>query len=181
MSKLDKLSNALGAAADGELEIDEVAVAGIVKDKYGNEWTIPTDEMSSDEIYNNPLQLPKTDPAFFYEFVRADQVQGKATEGFVLVEREEVGVLTPVTNADIGLGEGSHHQVHDLHLMKIPKVLADRRYRAMARVVKEATDQITDPKRLAQAGRESRTLTGSPEPTEYEVAAHKTDFAEPTR
>jgi hypothetical protein len=167
--------------ANGDLKINEVAAAGVIKDKYGNEWAIPTDELSSDELFTNPLKLPKQDPLFFYEFVRADQVQGKATEGFVLVEREEVGVETPVTNADIGLGEGSHHQVHDLHLMKIPRVLADRRYRAMARVCKEATDQITDPARLAQAGRQSRTLTGSPEPFEAEVTSHSTDFSEPTK
>lgn len=164
---------------DGSVEADRIQVPGIIKDAYGEEWAVPADELAYDELLTDPLKLPKKDPNFHYQFVREDQVTAKATEGFKPVRREEVGVQNIITR-DVGSPLADYHQVHDLLLMKIPKVLADRRYRALKRMADEAVEQITDPQKLAKAGGQDRQLTRSSEPFEVEGSDPGLDhFKEP--
>jgi len=166
---------------DGSISASEVSVPGVIRDDYGNEWTIPADEASYDELLTDPLKLPRKDPRFHYQFVRQDQVTAKATEGFRLVQREEVGVSDIVTQADVGGPQTTYHQVHDLFLMKIPQQLAERRYAAAKRMADDAVAQINNPESLAKAGGSDHALTRSPEP--FDLKATKPDldnFAEPT-
>lgn len=168
----------------GEVKVSEIQVPGIVKDDYGNTWTIPTDEMGYDELLTDPLKLPRKDPKFHYQFVRQDQVTSKMTEDFRPVLREEVGIKTIVSEADLGGPQTSYHQVHDLVLMKIPKQLADRRYRAAKRIADEAVQQITNPVKLAEAGgpKNSRPLVRASEPFEADASDPGLDhFSEPIK
>lgn len=171
---------------DGTLDVAQVEVPGIIRDDYGNEWTVPTNDASFVELLTNPLALPKQNPEFHYQFVRNDQVTAKTTEGFRPVLREEVGVADIVIDANTDASHASYHQVHDLLLMKIPKVLANRRYKAAARMCNEAVAQVGDPRTLAQAGGRGKTLhqfTKGPEPEETEMS-RRPDLptnAEPSR
>lgn len=172
---------ALEVTDDGEVVASRVEVAGIVKDDYGNEWTIPADEMSYDELLTDPLKLPHKDPRFHYQFVRRDQIVAKATEHFKPVTRAEVGIQDIVSSSsdtnshestplDFDSAVGPYHWVHDLLCMKIPQVLADRRYAAAKRFADEAVKQIREPERLEKAGREDYRMAQSSEPFRVEAS-----------
>lgn len=142
---------------NGELEASEIATAGIVEDEYGNRWTLPTSDLGEEVDFNyNPIDLPKRDPRFHYQFERTDRLGWAISEGFVPVRRSEVGLnmLNDSSKklSDYGINtntdEDPVHTVHDLTLVKIPSQLAERR-RARAKLeADKAKASIEPPARL---------------------------------
>jgi len=123
---------------EGELEASEIETAGIVTDELGNVWTLPTDlELGEDiDFAYSPLDLPKKDPRFHYQFVKTDKELAWAiSERFVPVRRSEVG-LYKLNDANRKLGdygvnpnsdENPVHTVGDLTLVKIPMQFREMR------------------------------------------------------
>ena len=121
---------------DGELQATEISTAGIVEDDYGNKWTLPETPLGEDIDFNyNPVDLPKRDPRFHYQFERSDRLAWAISEGFVPVRRSEVGLnMLNESNrklGDYGINTNTDddpvHVVHDLTLVKIPTQIAERR------------------------------------------------------
>jgi hypothetical protein len=128
-----------------DYEANEIETAGIITDDYGNKWTLPLDpELGEDIDFNySPLDLPKKDPKFFYQFERTDRLAYIVSEGFVPVRRSEVG-LAMLNDANKKLGDygintntsdDPIHTVHDLTLVKIPIQFREMR---LARAKREA-------------------------------------------
>ncbi len=130
---------------EGDLEATEIEAAGVVKDDYGNVWTLPTDPNLGEDLDfdYSPLTLPKKDPRFHYQFERTDRLSWAISERFVPVRRSEVG-LSRLNDANKKLGdyginpntdEDPVHTVGDLTLIKIP---VEFRAMRLARSKKEA-------------------------------------------
>jgi len=129
---------------DDALEAKEIEVAGIIRDEYGNEWAIPADNVDDiGDIASNPFSVMKFDERFHYQIEPLGKVEQKRLEGFVPVLREEVGI-SKTLDIEYGKPTSNYVQYADSVLMKIPKVLADRRYARKARIAKEVVEQ-TEP------------------------------------
>jgi hypothetical protein len=121
---------------EGELEASEIATGGIIKDDYGNTWTLPNSELGEDYSFSyGPLDLPRRDERFEYQFEKTDRLGWAISEKFVPVRRSEVG-LVKLNDAnrkltDYGMHQGDEldpvHTVGDLTLCKIPKAIAAAR------------------------------------------------------
>lgn len=147
MARIDDEIEALkDEAEDRGLEVNDIAVAGVVKDRYGNTWAIPAEE--DDDLSNydpsGPFGKIKYDPTFHYQLERAENVTKKKSEGFVVCTLEELGLeaFTVPGAADHGTPTTSvFHQI-DAVMMKIPKVLADRRQKRKEQVAREVREAI---------------------------------------
>lgn len=147
MSRIDDQIEALKEEAeDRGLEINDIEVAGVVKDRYGNTWAIPAE--SEDDLSNydpsGPFGKIQYDPAFHYQLVREDEVMRKKTEGFVVCTLEELGLeaFTVPGAPDHGTPTTAiFHQI-DAVMVKIPKVLADRRQKRKEQVAREVREAI---------------------------------------
>lgn len=125
---------------------NEIETAGIIRDDFGNSWTLPTNpELGEDLDFDySPLALPKLDPRFHYQFVKTDKELAQSiSERFVPVRRSEVG-LSGLNDSNLKLKEygvntqsleDPIHQVGDLTLVKIPMEFRKMR---LARAAKEA-------------------------------------------
>lgn len=141
-----------------DIEVKELATAGIVTDEYGNKWTLPTDpELGEDySAEYSPIALPHTDPRFHYQFEQTARLGWAINEQFVPVRRSEVG-LAGLNSADLKLKDyGVHtandedpiHQVGDLTLVKIPKELREARLARAKREADAAKASIEPPERV---------------------------------
>lgn len=129
---------------DGAVEVEEVAVTGVIVDKYGNKWSIPAEELEDlDDLgAAGPLEKLKYDPNFHYQLERADRVVFKKMEGLVTVTRDELGIPEELVS-EYGKPTSDIFQFGDGVMMKIPKVLADRRQKhkdAVAKAVRDAAE-----------------------------------------
>lgn len=146
-SKLDQTLDALQEEAeDRGLEVNDIEVAGVVRDDQGHTWAIPAE--SEDDLSNydpsGPFGKIKYHPDFHYQLVRQDEVMKKKTEGFVVCTLQELGLeaFTLPTSADNGTPTTTiFHQI-DAVMMKIPKVLADRRQKRKVQVAQEVREAI---------------------------------------
>ena len=152
---------------DGEVVASEISTAGIVKDDFGNTWTLPNDpELGEDySAEYSPVALPKTDPRFHYQFERTDRLGWAIADQFVPVRRSEVG-LVGLNDSDNKLREyGVHtegsedpiHSIGDLTLVKIPKELRQARLARAKREAEAAKASIEPPARVANVKADLRS------------------------
>lgn len=143
---------------ENELDASEIETAGIVTDDYGNTWTLPTDpDLGEDlDFTYSPLDLPKKDPRFHYQFVKTDKELAWAiSERFVPVRRAEVG-LHRLNDANKKLGdyginpnsdENPIHTVGDLTLVKIPTQFRELRLKRSAEEANRVKASIEPPRK----------------------------------
>jgi len=125
---------------EGELSASEIAAAGIIEDDFGNRWTLPQSDLGEEwSSTYSPIDLPKKDPRFEYQFERTDRLGWAISDQWMPVRRSEIG-LVKLNDAskklsDYGIHQGDEldpiHTVGDLTCVKIPKqIAAARRKRA---------------------------------------------------
>lgn len=125
---------------DNAVEIESFTTGGVMRDKHGNEWLIPPEDDLSEEasfVYD-PLYIPNKDDRFHYQYESKAKSELTEAEGFRPVMKSEIGLLSKderIRVQDYGVAnkEDCVHEVGDLRLFKIPKVLADRKQAAQAR------------------------------------------------
>lgn len=172
------------------VDIEELETGGIVvRDGEGNEWTVAGDSTEDYNYGKLPLELPRQLPGFHVEFCRPNQVADWMQKGFVPVTRKEMGVkeLPADIARDYGTLDTSTYRVGDAVAMKIPKILADRRYAAKARAAKEIRDSagptdamIASAKAHGVYGASGRTSSqGSIPGVEEDVTVTRTRVDEP--
>lgn len=127
------------------VEASVVEVAGIIKDDQGHEWAIPADNVDDLDDLGSPglFGHMKFDPRFHYQTEHQDKVSSKMTEGFVPVTRKEVGLPDLIT-MDYGKPVTDIVHLMDTVLLKIPKVLADRKQARKLRTAQEVVS-ATEP------------------------------------
>jgi hypothetical protein len=151
---------------NGELEAKEIATAGIITDDYNNTWTLPVDgELGEDFDFNySPLDFPRKDPRFHYQFEKTEKLGWILAEQFVPVRRSEIG-LARLNDANRKMNDyGVHtntdedpiHQVGDLTLVKIPVQIAAKRYARAAKEADRVKAGIEPPKKFPNARAELR-------------------------
>jgi len=137
------------------LEVEEVEVAGIIRDKQGNVWAVPADstEELEDLNFKGPFAHLKYDDVMYYQLIRLDELESKRTEGFVPVTKSEVGIDEGLLR-DVGKSVSSYVQYVDTILVKMPKVIADRMQARKAKVAQQIVDAtMPDPEVLVRARR----------------------------
>jgi hypothetical protein len=151
-----------GIKTDGENVYGENFEVGGVKvveitDKKGRVWSVPADDNNVDMNeggLRNILNIPNPEKDFYYQYVGADRLSDFLSRDFALVEPEEVGLpkaLSDAASAAIGVRPTSHHQVGNLHLVKIPKLLEARYRKASKMRADEAVAGIKTPRHLGKA------------------------------
>lgn len=136
---MGSLSDALDIA-EGEKTLDdpngisvgEIEVAGVVRDKYGNSWQVPGDNVEDfDDLHAGdaysaeklPKELVET---FSLLTVPINRVQEFAGKGWVAVRNEELAIPQEVLRMT-GSPLDGYHQIGDAILMKLPKRLHEWR------------------------------------------------------
>lgn len=186
----DKVGEILDSAPYDEeantLHPDSIEVGGVkiveIRDKKGRVWAVPADDANVDHnegAFRNILNIPNPEPDFYYQYVGADRLNDYLSRDFALVEPDEVGLpkahsdAADAANASFGVRSAAHHQVGNLHLVKIPKVL-ERRYRIAQKMrADEAVAGIRKGRHTGRDGKqisddvqvnkaETKTVTGKP-------------------
>jgi hypothetical protein len=161
---VDDLDVDLDDLSSGGIDASTIQVGGVVRDAQGHEWLVPADETEDlGDLKVNPFGELTLDPAFHYQTCRIDEVSAKLSEGFVLVTRDEVG-LPSIKNLEreFGMAESTYVRLHDGVLIKLPKILADRKQAKKARLAQAVVDS-TEPteEMLARARRSNSPLMRS--------------------
>ena len=139
-----------GTDDTGAVNVSKIQVPGVVLDSEGHSWTIPEEDPTGDEyrLYRSPFDIKK-DERFHYQFDHEKEVSQQMADGFVPCTRRELGLPDFKGGLnEYGQGEDSIYKVGDLVAMKIPAVLANRRYAALQRVANaavSATDVKNNP------------------------------------
>lgn len=170
---------------DGEtiFGVKTIAVGGVkftqITDKKGRVWSVPADDSNVDQnegAFRNILNIPDPEPNFYYQFVGADRLNDYLSRDFALVEPDEVGLpkahtdASDAANASFGVRSAAHHQVGNLHLVKIPKAL-ERRYRIAQKLrADEATAGI---KIGRHTGRDGKSISDDVKVTKAETKVVK--------
>ena len=167
--ELDKIiaeESGLGVTISPEgLETKTLEVGGVkvveIKDGKGHTWSVPADDDNIDlREFRNILEIPKREPGFYYQYVDASRLQEFLTQGFVVVDRDEIGVNAaymaqydnPLVNP-----ETPQHRVGNLYLVKIPEILAGRMRAAQKRRADAAKAGI---EAVRRPGRETERQRG---------------------
>jgi hypothetical protein len=127
---------------DGSVNVSRIQVPGTVIDSEGHSWAIPEEDPTGDEykLYRSPFDINKNEQ-FHYQFDHEKDVSQQMADGFVPCTRRELGLPDFKGGSnEYGQGEDGTYKVGDLVCMKIPKVLADRRYKALQRVANAAVN-----------------------------------------
>lgn len=144
------------------IEIGEIEVGGVkvkeLKDRSGQVWAVPADDSNIDlREFRNIFEIPDPDPLLFYQYVDGGRLNEFLNTGYRKVAREHVGIPTahdasgqPLTNST-----DTYHQVGNLHLVAIPKVIADKRRSIQKMRADEATASIKIPRQLGKSLTES--------------------------
>ena len=158
--KVREMMDVEGVKTDGEaIESEDIQVGGVkvveVKDKNGRVWAVPADDDNIDPrelALRNILEIPRPEEDFYYQYVGSDRLGEFLSRDFALVEPEEVGLPKAFdpsagANAALGVRPSAHHQVGNLHLVKIPKLL-EKRYRRIQKArANEAIAGALQPRR----------------------------------
>lgn len=160
MSTLHETVDELLAGDGHSIESSDIEVGGVkiveIKDKKGRVWAVPADDDNVDINeggLRNRLAIPNPEPDFYYQYITSEQLGDYLGRQFALVEPDEVGLpanLTEMADAVIGTRPASHHQVGNLHLVKIPKLLEQRYRRAEKMRADEAVAGIKVPRHLGK-------------------------------
>ncbi len=160
------------------IEAEDIEVGGVkiveIKDKKGRVWAVPADDDNVDINeggLRNRLAIPNPEPDFYYQYITSEQLGDYLGRQFALVEPDEVGLpanLTEMADAVIGIRPASHHQVGNLHLVKIPKLLEQRYRHAEKMRADEAVAGIKVPRHLGKAVKQVSD-------TDVEIHSRKTE------
>lgn len=182
--ELDKL-----VAEGGEIETDSIKVGGVkvveVKDAKGHVWAVPADDDNIDiNEFRNILDIPKREPGFYYQYVDGSRLNEFLTSGFVVVDRDEVGIPAlpyDVHGNPLANPNTSHHQVGNLHLVKIPEVLERRMRKRQAAIAAMAKASIEQPRHAGKPVKQinDTSVTVDERQTEVEfVRPRRAEFKE---
>lgn len=124
-----------GMPITGSIEIPGMKIADVddfITDPFtGKRWAVPTGALDDNLIHTSPYLIRNKDPNYHYQAVRLEELGDMESQGFVKVTRKETGVDTAVLDGDTPAPLSSYHTIgEDQILIKMPKVLADRRYAA---------------------------------------------------
>lgn len=158
--KADNLVD-LTPSEDG-IEVGEIEVAGVVRDKYGNTWQVPADNVEDyDDLYapeayaKLPDELTKV---FHVQGVPQKQIQEYMARGFVPVRQEEVGIPAEARRMT-GQPLDGYHVVGDMVLVKIPHAINDRIQAAKVRETKRRLTAIEPTADMVKKSAESGVAT----------------------
>lgn len=157
----DPENEVLSDKKDGGLRVTRLLVGGVeidvLEDKLGNVWNVPADGQEDHaSALNGTLMdkiIPHFDPAFHYELHHRNKVPDKLLDGFVIVSKAEVKFPTDLV-MEYGKPVSSQLAIEDAVLMKIPKVIADRRYSAKDRAVQEALREVKPTEEMLERARQ---------------------------
>jgi len=130
---------------DNSVELSQLEVAGVVRDKYGNTWQVPADNVEDfDDLYA-PDAYAKLPDAITKDFhvqgVPMKRVQEYMSKGFIPLRLEEVGIPAEARRMT-GQPLDGYHVVGDMVLMKIPHKLAQRIQLAVVKETKRRLASI---------------------------------------
>lgn len=157
------------ADAKGFVEIESLEAGGIlIKDGEGHEWSVPAESTEDYDFGTEPLKCPvpgktwpEALPGFHVEFCKPEQVADWRNKQFVCVTRAELGIeeLPGGLGRDFGTFDTSIYRVGDAVAMKIPQIIADRRYAAKRRAA-QVVSQAAGPTEKMKARATARAVTG---------------------
>lgn len=155
MALIDSLDSLTEPQQGIKVESLEVGGARIteIKDKKGHIWAIPADDENVNlREYRNILDIPNPESGFYYQYVDGSRLNEFLTQQFVLVDRDEIGIPTKldVEGNPLLNPTSTHHQVGNLHLVKIPKALEQRMRRVQQMRADEAVASIKVPRHLGK-------------------------------
>ena|SRR5271155_2589078 len=151
-SDVDGGKQAATETGDGDTEglaASRIEVAGIgmqldtIVDEFtGKVWTIPNGKFDENVFHTSPYDIPNKDPRFHYQAVRVgglyDELGEAQSQGFVPVTRRETGV-NRIYDPSAPQPMDTYHTIGgDQVLVKMPKVLADRRYATAKKLCDDA-------------------------------------------
>jgi hypothetical protein len=151
------------AGIPGEaLEFSKIEAGGIIKDKFGNEWQVPADNVEDFDDLHAPdfyANLPKelTD-TFALVGVPTAKIKDWMQRQYVPVHQSEIG-LTEDMRRFAGSPTDSVHTIGDLTLMKIPKVIHERRQALKAKETKRRLDAIEPTAEMIKKAESSGIMT----------------------
>jgi hypothetical protein len=117
-------------APDPGIDVQTIEAPGFIIDTFtGKKWAVPTGEFDDQiKVHDSPYDIKK-DPMFHYEAHTVNEVADMESQGFVKVTNREVGRETMLLPGEQPAQLSSYYTIGgDQVMMKIPKVLADRRY-----------------------------------------------------
>jgi hypothetical protein len=139
-----KSADKVEQSMSGEVLAGSIAVPGTIIDAEGHTWTIPEDTLEEMVLYRSPFYVPNKDPRFHYQFEEESVISQLMTEGFRPVSRKELGLATFGDVAEYGHALDTYYKVGTQVCVKIPQVIADRRFRAAKRLA-DAAIEATEP------------------------------------
>lgn len=141
---------------DGGIEARFIEAPGIITDTFtGRTWAVPTDTFDDNiPIHNSPYAVKK-DPNFHYEAHTIGEVADMESQGFVKVTNKEMGRLSYKMPGEVATPLDSYYTIGgDQVMLKIPKVLADRRYAQLKKMCDSAVS-ATEPPPVVLDGKSS--------------------------
>lgn len=139
--------------------LESITVGGVkaqvVEDGLGHVWTIPAEAVEDMYDHVNIFEAIKHrfDERFHYQLEPRSNVGRKMLEGFVVVTKEELG-LPGTLVMEYGQPVDTTFAVGDAVLMKIPKLLAERRLHKREERIREVRD-LTEPSKYNAESRQS--------------------------
>lgn len=146
----EKAPGPVEEASDGFINVgSRLEVPGVIVDPYtGKTWAVPTDALETVRIHDSPYDIKK-DPQFHYQAHSFGEVADMESQGFVKVTRKEVGREESIKlSGDVASPLDQYYTINgEQVMMKIPKILADRRYAAQKKLCDAAVAKTERPER----------------------------------
>lgn len=124
---------------DDGIEVDSLEVAGVIRDKYGNTWQVPGDNVEDlDDLYAGDIYKipPEMEKDFHVQMIAISELKAYALRHFVPVLQEELGIPAHLIK-DMGSPLDKYHCVGDAIMVKIPRVIHERIKAMETKEVKE--------------------------------------------
>lgn len=144
------------AATDDFVDLKgNITVPGVIYDPFsGKTWALPTGALEDVVVHNSPYAIKK-DPNFHYQAAcfsgpGGDEVSDLEAKDFVKVTRKELGFGERIKQeGDIATPMDNYYTINgEQVMMKIPKIIADRRYAALKKMADAARDACVPPEKV---------------------------------
>ena len=131
--------------ADGALEFNKIEAGGIIKDAFGNTWQVPAQNVEDyDDLYAPDFyaSVPKElSDVFQLVGVPTTKIRDWTQKGYVPVHQSELGITQEMRRFS-GEPTDSIHTIGDLTIMKIPKVIHERRQALKIKETKRRLESV---------------------------------------
>jgi hypothetical protein len=156
----DRIDDAVNEPEQDGIEVRMIEAPGVIIDTYtGKTWAVPTATFDDNiRMHQSPYDIKK-DPQFHYEAHGLTEVADMEAQGFVKVTNKEMGRDSIKLPGETATPLDSYYTIGgDQVMMKIPQVIAERRYEALKKICDSALE-ATQPPPIVQDGKNGRANT----------------------